>query len=804
MARVPDGGPLRLGLTLDDRLSAARAARDDLAVAGVHLLPIRHHSPACAAAPARLIDEVRPAAILIEGPLHYDALLSDLQHPDTTPPVAVLTVRATDEGRTSSLFPLAEFSPEWVALRAGADLGIPTAFIDLDQPSRPELSRDEVVLQSERYLEQSRTIGELAARLGCRDHDELWDHLFELRGDEPATRLFDDVFAWSALARLDYEAEVLESEGSLRREACMLAELRSWRARVDGPIVVVTGAFHTLPLVEELADLPGRTPLPEHPDSDPVSPDDSWLVPITASTLDGLRGYSAGMPAPSFWLRDWRARTAGTQADVAAGFILDVVAKANASSTDPPISFASTQEAVLQAQRLARLREHPWPSRMDVVDAISSCLVDEAVTPSLRDAVAELFADPTPGTVRRDGRTPPIVRETRAEASRLRFVIDDFASHSTSLDISRSESARTRSRFLHLLAFVGVPFATRASVPDLVSGMGASFLTERWDYQWSPAVEASLVSLMPRAATLHDAGAAVVRERLDALGGNARESSPVTDLLVTVALAGLTSEERPLLDAVDDLIESDPSIPSVLASATRLLGLWLARSRVRFAEPERLGPLVDRALAQAAYLLPDLADVPRDAELEAVSQVVAARRLLRDLDAAEAVDATALSEGLAMLRAPGTAPAVRGAALAVAAADGHLNEDDLAAELRAHFVAGAEPGTAARLLTGMLRAAPELLVRSHELFLAADEALQLLPADVFLDVLPELRHGFTWLKPLETSTVASKVAALVGGDASAIDAPIVVTTADLGQGMAVEAQLVALLAERRLSEWIGS
>ena len=42
---------------------------------GVHLVPIRHHSPACALALSALLEEVRPAVVLIEGPAEYLALI---------------------------------------------------------------------------------------------------------------------------------------------------------------------------------------------------------------------------------------------------------------------------------------------------------------------------------------------------------------------------------------------------------------------------------------------------------------------------------------------------------------------------------------------------------------------------------------------------------------------------------------------------------------------------------------------------------------------------------------------------------
>ena len=39
------------------------------------VVPVRHHSPACAAHLERLITAVQPAAVLVEGPCDFDPLI---------------------------------------------------------------------------------------------------------------------------------------------------------------------------------------------------------------------------------------------------------------------------------------------------------------------------------------------------------------------------------------------------------------------------------------------------------------------------------------------------------------------------------------------------------------------------------------------------------------------------------------------------------------------------------------------------------------------------------------------------------
>ena len=165
---------------LPPRLARALAAHARWRDAGVHLVGIRHHSPACAAALAALLDEVRPAAVLIEGPREYDRLLPALADPGTRPPVAILSVGR----RHSAFYPIADFSPEWIAVRWGMANGATVRFIDASYSDTDghDAHADELrTLQAERHLAHSELIAELAAAMGCRDHDELWEHLFEVR-----------------------------------------------------------------------------------------------------------------------------------------------------------------------------------------------------------------------------------------------------------------------------------------------------------------------------------------------------------------------------------------------------------------------------------------------------------------------------------------------------------------------------------------------------------------------------------------------------------------------------------------------
>jgi len=749
-----------------------------------------------------LVREVDPGAVLVEGPSHYDQLLSALSDPATRPPVAVLSVRHDAGGNpTSTFFPLADFSPEWVALREAAARGIPAAFIDRPWADDNDDGDDTGALRSERYYAQSQALAALARAEHCRDHDELWEHLFELRGPEtPWRELFDDVFAWSAMARLDYEPQVLASEGSLPREAVMVHHVRRWREQVDGPLVVVTGAFHTLALVEALAThllgvtVPGADDLGEAVTESHDQP--AWLIRYDLTRLNALTGYGAGIRAPGFYQHQWDATTTEP---VALGCLADIARTANDAGTSDRLSVASLIEAGLHAQRLADLRGHPYPGRADLLDACTSCFADGSMPPAVRDAIGQVFGGSRLGEVPAGTAAPPIVDEARTTARRLRLVVTDSARHTTTLDVRRSASARARSRFLWLMSYLGTGFAERVAGPDYVAGRGLHRIREQWTYAWTPMVEAELVALVSHGTTL--AEAAQHRLHKQEPSADERSSAAVAATIAQAALLGLADEVVRLTTRLDHMVEQDPGLASVLGTTSRLLGLWRSRELLDLAEPQRLLALVARALPQLAYLLDGSATVAAEDEPEVVGAVVGTYDLLRQLGDDD-LSAQVVHDAFARLRERSDiSPGVRGAVLALGCVSGDITDEALAKAVQTVFGPGADPGYAVRFLDGFMQAAPDLFLHVPELFDAVDTVVATLDSDAFLSFLPELRRSFTRLRPFETAKVAERVAARTGADVTAVAATVAATSGDLEAGTAVERALLASLSDDGLTNW---
>src|SRR3954454_22629095 len=91
---------------------------------------VRHLSPAAAHHLHAVLEELRPTAVLVEGQADATDHIRHLVHKDTKPPLALLAYTRERPVR-SILYPLAAYSPEWVALTWAVRGKADVRFIDL-------------------------------------------------------------------------------------------------------------------------------------------------------------------------------------------------------------------------------------------------------------------------------------------------------------------------------------------------------------------------------------------------------------------------------------------------------------------------------------------------------------------------------------------------------------------------------------------------------------------------------------------------------------------------------------------------
>lgn len=225
-------------------------------MAEIKLLPVRHHSPACAWQVRRMIEKWRPQAVLIEGPDTACSLIPAMTDPATRAPFAVYysyddTAGAVSEEKEKyrCYYPFLDYSPELAALRAGSAQGARVAFIDLPygdilaashkgkgirQEGEKSNYNDDYLLARSAYVKR------LCEKTGLRSFDEFWEKYFELEGLEQDGEVwFGNLLTYCRQARESTPMEQLLEEGCLAREAYMakkILEMARQLAAEDGKV----------------------------------------------------------------------------------------------------------------------------------------------------------------------------------------------------------------------------------------------------------------------------------------------------------------------------------------------------------------------------------------------------------------------------------------------------------------------------------------------------------------------------------------------------------------------------------------
>lgn len=833
-SQAPDAG--LAGLAALDALDALDATAEKLfGEQDVYFAPVRHHSPACALALRHMLRQLKPAAILIEGPDDLAYLLPLVTDTQTKAPVAFFCQAARqhgeDEGEAddeekarpemrASFYPFCDYSPEWIALRDGAALGAQLALIDLPWSDKAWEQEEQQrgaaqSLMEEQYFAHSAYLSAMAQRLGCVDHHELWDRLFELRAVDALTdwrAFFSDVFHWCAMARLDYTPEVLEAELSLPRERYMAKHIRAWRKRVSGNIVVVTGGFHTSELLASWQSAVAAT----QRKTTHAEQRQAWLIRYSFDRLDSLNGYSAGMPSPAYYQGMWDAFERG-QDEPFLSVTIDCLTRFARQAREEDLSDAAStalvQAATVQAVRLAALRGNAGPGRQDLIDAIRSCYVKGAIDEGTRGFTTDLrrfLGGTRMGDIPPSAGSPPLIEDVRRRARAAGVRLDDSTPRTTKLDLYRKPAHRERSRFFHAMAYLDTGLASCLSGPDFLANTRLNLLFEEWHVAWSPLVEAQLIELATEGMTLEAVCMTRLANEESVLfdSGQARHAAAVAVLLVRACLIGLHARLPQLLQMLSSHLDEDASFASVVECGHRLITLWRAREPLGAQNHPQLRALLQRIWPAALFLLPNLAHTEELSEAGAVEQLGLLRefvQLLSRIEENAGIDLTPFHAQLQRFTDDiDSSPAIAGASASFLFLDGSWSEAALGAALATRFGAGAQSHDAVRFLNGVMAAAPELLLRLPVLLNGLDALISSWDSDAFIVHLPDLRQAFTRLRPQDTANLAGRIAQLhrITDLTPLAEVHYETSEEDLISGLQLQKMLVDCLQGDGLDAWI--
>lgn len=697
----------------------AEVAVSTVRVRGVHVIPVRHHSPAIARATAAVIRTLRPRLVLIEGPSDANHLIGALTDHDAVAPLAILAYREPQAYQASAdlapqvvFYPFCDYSPELIALRTAAELSIKARFCDI--PASAVLEHQ----GQETHETTSNLYTRVALRMGFDNHEEWWECLFETALRDPAT-LLQRTFEWGQLVI----GEAGISEYDALRHAYMWKQVEESGVTPE-QIVLVVGAAHAA----AFADPDFRAEYdPDHPLLG-AHPAEFVLTPYSFPRLSEQLGYGAGNCAPQFYQDAWEF---GSLEDATLATLTRLV---NSMKLQGDVaSHADAIEAFRLAKQLAGLRGKSQPGYRETMDAAIATFgrgqVERVELPLKRLMIGERI-----GRAPRSDTQPPVQAEFYRLAHELRIPVKDDP---TDLRLNLAEPhAVQQSIFLHRLAVAKIPFA------DLQSGEAATYgqmarLREKWRLQWTPLTDVALTEASIYGDTLREVAKRKITPRL----AQREQLTSVSAAALEAVLCELPELYDTALQALDEASIRDGDFVSLARTAYQIAGL-IEYGAARAVQQAMFDPLLQRIYTRACLHLLPASDCGDD-EARTIGEGM---HLLHEL----AHKLPYLQADLWRENLRETVLSERAHALVVGVGLGLLGfvrtqDEDLWLRAKRMLSPATPPESAASFLEGLLHAQGGAAARARPFVQAMHEFVMNLPDEQFVQALPMMRRAFSKL-----------------------------------------------------------
>ena len=717
----------------------------------VRVFGIRHHGPGSARALGAALRSWDPDAVLVEGPPEAAPVLGLAADPGMRPPVALLAY-VPGEPRRGVFYPLAAWSPEWVAIRHALARSLALRMIDLPvaawlstPPEEPEPG-DTPVLEDiagensplcPPEAARRDPLAALAEAAGYDDPERWWEDVVEQRpGDDGPWDAITE-----AMGELRSTGEPAEGREA-QREAAMRQQV--WAAVKEGfeRVAVVCGAWHAPVLVETgpakadaelLAGLP-RTKVAV-----------TW-VPWTSARLAMASGYGAGVQSPGWYehlyvspdrpVDRWMARVAGLL-----------------RAEDLDVAPASVIEAVRLAEALATLRGRTLAGLSECTDAARAVLADGSDLP-LALIHRKLVVGEELGHVPAGTPMVPLAADLAALQRRLRLK-PEAAVRSIDLDL-RKDNDLARSHLLHRLDLLGI----RWGRPEH-AGHATGTFHEHWALAWEPELAVVVIEASAWGTTVE--GAATTRAV--ELAGSAATVGKLTSLVERCLLARLSEAIPRVMDALSERAALSADAGELMDAVPPLARI-LRYGNVRRTDASAVGRVVTGLVTRAAVgLAAACASLDADSAGAMAGRIAAMTGALGSLERPELWDEW-LGAVRRLVDQLGVHGAVAGRCSRLLLDAGRLPADDVARRLSVALSPGEDPAHGAAWVEGLVAGSGLLLVHHDSLLTAIDGWVAAVSPNVFDDLLPLLRRSFSLFEPGERRQLGQAVRRLDGSGAA--------------------------------------
>ncbi len=749
--------------------------------ATVEVFGIRHHGPGSARSLRAALQAYQPDCLLIEGPPEAQALLGLAGLADMQPPVALL-IHASDRPAQAVYFPLAEYSPEWQALRYALEHNISVQLMDLPQAIQMALEREReqaleaalaaaaeaestaqdstpsaaaestaqdstpsVAAESTAQDDSAETVDTeqeliddpllcLAQAAGYEDSERWWEHLIEQRCDSGGVFQAIREAMLSLRETFPTPQDPQRARREALREAYMRQTLRSALKTDAQRIAVVCGAWH----IPALLDLPAARADSALLKGLPKLKVNCTWIPWSYQRLSRESGYGAGVHAPGWYHYLWQH---GAGERLAVQWLSHVAHCLR--QQDLPISSAHIIEGVRLAEALAALRQRAQPDLQDLQEAALAVLCHGNPAPLSLIERSLLIADRL-GQVPEGVPSVPLALDVAREQKRLRLPV---RADEKTLDLDlRQDTDRERSQLLHRLRLLELDWA------KLQPSSGKGTFKERWELAWAPELAIRLIELSVWGATVaeatqhwveHQFAEASLAQLVQWLHSSLNAGLPALTQRLLQQLqqqAAGSHDVSQLMRAVPGLVEilryDDARGSDKQQLETMFAGLV---TRICIALPPACSSLDDDgAQAQRALLEPmhqALATLGTSEYLQAWWQTLAAIRALEQL------------HGL-----------LDGYCTHLLFSAQQLDETECALAMQLGLASSLGPEAQIAWLNGFLPHSAQILLHNRRLWILVDDWLCQLNAEHFTELLPLLRRTFCQFAAAERRQIAELVA----------------------------------------------
>ncbi|KQX45803.1 MULTISPECIES: DUF5682 family protein [unclassified Paenibacillus] len=739
---------------------------------GFHVFGIRHLSPAGAFHLLAFLDEVKPTAVLVEGPSDASGFITELTSHGVVPPIAILAYTDQLPVRTL-LYPYADYSPEYQAFQWASRNGSQAEFIDLpsehalaiyEQRKRRSTSAEGESNQSEvddfqAYVLGQRTLYQQLAELSEEpDYEAYWERHFEHNLQKDAYR--HGIYQFSAqmrelTAQQEWQFAPQEAAYNEIREAYMRRRIQDAIEAGHAPekIVVVTGAHHAsaldfrFPVMtdEEMKGLPKTTTK-------------ITLMPYSYYKLSSHSGYGAGNQAPAYFELFWQCLQKGDLSRLPSLYFSQVAAYLREHGTYR--STASLIEGVRLAEALAALHEGNHPTWKDLRDAAMVCLGHGELS-TIVEALARTDVGTAIGRLPEGVSQTPIQDDLNRELKRLK--LEKFKSTvASTLELDLRENRRVKSEeaafldlkrsvLLHRLELLGINFAKKQRV-----NQDSASWAENWVLQWTPEAEIQAVESTLKGETIELAAAFVLKERLDVCSDIA-EASRIIRVACDCTLTELMEQAKSMLQG----LAVDAGNFEQVAGAAYELSVMIRYGSIRRIETDTLVPLLQQLFLRGTLLLVDSAGCNDDAAQGMVRAIQSLHTIAQDHF--EAVDDALWLNKLQELASRDDRNAkLSGFAFAILLERNEIPDERVAMEVSRRLSPGIPVDLGAGWFEGMSMRNRYALLSRVSLWQQLDAYIGSLDKEAFQRSLVFLRRAFGSFEPREKATVAEMMGNIWG------------------------------------------